>query len=559
MNTLRLLLGLSFVLLLFSCNGRTDSAGTSNKSGKDSINTVADSVYAVGRAYVKDSGNYGKGIEYYQKALNLYEQTDNKEVIAKTNKMIGFAYGSMEDYRNEEPYLKKALAGYIETDNKKEAAIVMNFLGILYTITSKHDSAIHYFNKGLDYSFITRDSIELIEIYQNLGLCYQDLGDYEKTVDSHLKGLKIAEDIHYKHGMFLGYLNLAQDYKTSGNDEMFFKYIEKTNDLVDSATVYYDAAAFYHTYAEAFLKKKDFKKARDYFLKTFNISKKNDYKRGMAASASELALLELKKKNYAEAEKFAVLSINLEESIDNFYGMILSMLAIAQINYEQNQYAQAFEQLKKAEKLSAEKNILTTRPDIHYHYYQLFKGKRDLQSALLHFEKYNQLNDSLKGVELNEKIAALELKYQTEKKQRQYELLNIENENKQQKLKNHELLIILLVLFIVIIIGIGFIFRQKGMQNLNKMESELHKYLLRIKDMENTAEGKKTDAAPSNLISHLTEREKEIFFLMSEGKSNAEIAEKIFVSQNTIKYHIKNIYIKLDVKNRIEALNVLKN
>ncbi|WP_457611407.1 helix-turn-helix transcriptional regulator [Lutibacter sp.] len=45
---------------------------------------------------------------------------------------------------------------------------------------------------------------------------------------------------------------------------------------------------------------------------------------------------------------------------------------------------------------------------------------------------------------------------------------------------------------------------------------------------------------------------------MSEGLSNDEISEKMFVSNNTIKTHIKNIYAKLDVKNRIQAIKKIK-
>jgi DNA-binding NarL/FixJ family response regulator len=56
----------------------------------------------------------------------------------------------------------------------------------------------------------------------------------------------------------------------------------------------------------------------------------------------------------------------------------------------------------------------------------------------------------------------------------------------------------------------------------------------------------------------LTEREKEVLQLIAEGYKNTEIADKLFVSENTVKSHIKNIYIKLDVKNRVEALKRVK-
>ncbi len=51
----------------------------------------------------------------------------------------------------------------------------------------------------------------------------------------------------------------------------------------------------------------------------------------------------------------------------------------------------------------------------------------------------------------------------------------------------------------------------------------------------------------------LTEREREILKCITDGKSNKEISDCLFVSVETVKSHIKNIYKKLNVKNRVEA------
>ena len=51
----------------------------------------------------------------------------------------------------------------------------------------------------------------------------------------------------------------------------------------------------------------------------------------------------------------------------------------------------------------------------------------------------------------------------------------------------------------------------------------------------------------------LTKREFEILKLVSQGFNNQDIAEKLFISLNTVKFHLKNIYDKLDVNNRIQA------
>jgi DNA-binding CsgD family transcriptional regulator len=53
--------------------------------------------------------------------------------------------------------------------------------------------------------------------------------------------------------------------------------------------------------------------------------------------------------------------------------------------------------------------------------------------------------------------------------------------------------------------------------------------------------------------SDLTRRELEILRLMSEGLSNAELARMLWVTEQTVKFHLSNIYRKLGVANRTEA------
>jgi DNA-binding NarL/FixJ family response regulator len=62
-------------------------------------------------------------------------------------------------------------------------------------------------------------------------------------------------------------------------------------------------------------------------------------------------------------------------------------------------------------------------------------------------------------------------------------------------------------------------------------------------------------AAASAAAEHstLTERETEILSLVASGATNAEIARKLWITQQTVKFHVSNVYRKLDVANRTEA------
>lgn len=57
---------------------------------------------------------------------------------------------------------------------------------------------------------------------------------------------------------------------------------------------------------------------------------------------------------------------------------------------------------------------------------------------------------------------------------------------------------------------------------------------------------------------NLTNREYEILQLISNGHSNAEIAESLFLSLSTVKTHLSNLYVKMDVKRRTQAVDKAK-
>ncbi len=53
--------------------------------------------------------------------------------------------------------------------------------------------------------------------------------------------------------------------------------------------------------------------------------------------------------------------------------------------------------------------------------------------------------------------------------------------------------------------------------------------------------------------SRLSEREREVLALIAEGRSNCDIADSLYISTRTVKFHVSSILAKLNVKNRTEA------
>ena len=66
------------------------------------------------------------------------------------------------------------------------------------------------------------------------------------------------------------------------------------------------------------------------------------------------------------------------------------------------------------------------------------------------------------------------------------------------------------------------------------------------------SQGKSEDAAET-IRAELSDREIEVLKLIANGKDNAEIARELFISPKTVKNHISNILMKLQIENRIQA------
>lgn len=112
-----------------------------------------------------------------------------------------------------------------------------------------------------------------------------------------------------------------------------------------------------------------------------------------------------------------------------------------------------------------------------------------------------------------------------------------------------------------IIITFAIIYRVKDLQDLNQIyREEIDNYLI-VLDRKSEEIKNKKQISPLDSLKikyNLTNRETEVLTCLWEGMSNIQISEKLFISVSTVKYHVKNLYTKLEINNRSEALYLKK-
>jgi DNA-binding NarL/FixJ family response regulator len=99
----------------------------------------------------------------------------------------------------------------------------------------------------------------------------------------------------------------------------------------------------------------------------------------------------------------------------------------------------------------------------------------------------------------------------------------------------------------------GYVLRQSGRNTFFESEHGAARPLLREAPTPAPVEAPRT--VPEG-PSPLTTREREILTLVSEGTGNKQIGKQLWVTEQTVKFHLSNIYRKLQVSNRTEASRV---
>ena len=80
------------------------------------------------------------------------------------------------------------------------------------------------------------------------------------------------------------------------------------------------------------------------------------------------------------------------------------------------------------------------------------------------------------------------------------------------------------------------------------------KFFEYFQDFENNAKLNSDEDGEENLLHYLTNREEEVLSLLLEGATYKDVARELFISETTVKTHVNNIFQKLQVKEKTQAV-----
>jgi class 3 adenylate cyclase/Tfp pilus assembly protein PilF len=393
--------------------------------------------------------NPDKSFEYANKAVRLSEEIDYKEGLAYGYMNIGNYYTEQGAYDNAIKYFEYSLDVYKKLGDVTGEKDILNNIGNVHRYLGNYDKALEYFFISLKMSEENEDKKGIAYALNNIGILYAIQGDYNKVLEYFNKTLELSKEIGDKQGTASSLNNIGLVYEELG----------------------------------------DYDKALESHEKSLKIKEDIGNKNGISSSLKNIGNIYFQMGKLEDALNNHLQALEIEKELGNKNGMTHAAISIGDIYVETKEFSRALDYYNRALSLAEEIQAKALIKDSYEHLSELYEMKNDFGKALDYYKLYTEAKDSLFNETSSERMAEIQTRYETEKKEAEIELLK--NEKTIQKLELDHLknlgiyLSIILILAVVIAIIAYNRYRLKNKANIlleekNRLEVENRERVLNM-------------------------------------------------------------------------------
>lgn len=450
-----------------------------------------------------------------------------------------------------------------------------------------------------------RDEMLLTECYSHAGFCYREMGLYQQAFPHYERSLQIAKGMHSFQEIAEQYYNLGTLYKHIGDYENSIKLLDSAYQIdvarqdevaigfdlsllseLKAQTGAYDEALFYakesltrlqpgegnanslanrtKLVGNMFLELDQLDSAGFYLAEAADEYERVGDQWRLASCWLDQAELSIRTGQLDIAANYAQQAHSFFLRNDHSEYFILASNVMAKVYGEMQMIPKALEILEENEAKCQDLGLIKSLRQNYLLQSELLEKAGEIDKAVEMKKKYQVLNDSIQKLDNNEQLNRIALQVKFDKLEKENQILtqryvakSADLESTTFKLNGVAMGSILTLAILGIVI---YLVRKKMKNKYVQLEQEVETLRHQIKLLlEGDASGVEVDLDKINgcLTTPLTDREFEILGHAISNLSNAQIAEQVFVSVNTVKYHLKNIYDKLGVSNRKQALEYI--
>ena len=529
---------------------------------KDFQKGRADASLALGAAFMAIYNPGDSATFYYQKALNAYSLMNDFEGQGRACYGLSFLYNFKSKPEKAAQYANRSMK-YLELAvNVKETIAALGAVIYFQRQAGNYEEALSLSQKAIETARSINDTLQWANALNDQGQVYKDMFLFNQSIDSYFAAYKLWKEKSDSSGLAIAYGSIANAYFYQEDYQKSLDFNFKKLQIIQKSEKLWEWNKTLNNIALAYSNLNKHDSALFYMRNGLQLAEQRNYPNGVANSCDKMASTFLRMGEVDSAFVYSSRAVGIS-SESNHKTHASYLVTFASVLEKKNKISDALTKAREAYQL-AEKNFDShTQLAAAFLLSEIYDHLNRKDMAYTFLTEYLKLNDSITNKEYMRKVTRLDLQHEYDKKQKaaQYEIemLDKTNQLKAERLRKSWIVLIAVLLMSSAGAIISFLVISNKNHRIGQMSLEIRNYLLRFEviNKKKPSEVTTSKSAVSYLVENygLTKREAEIMELIETGIGNEEIAEKLFVSRNTIKFHIKNIFIKLDVRNRVQALH----
>ncbi|MCH8319174.1 MAG: tetratricopeptide repeat protein, partial [Bacteroidetes bacterium] len=360
---------------------------------------------------------------------------------------------------------------------KKAKAISLNHIGVVYDYQGNYENALSYYLKALKINEELNDRKSIATGLNNVGIIHYYQGENYKAFDYYMQALKIRRELSDKKGIAGSLNNIGLVHMAIGN-------------LSDDPLDYNRAITCFQ---QSLKLKEELENSPDKSIA-------REGKQGVARALGNIGSVYKSRGNlsgnsldYKKAIDYHMSGLKKFEELGDKKGISISLHGIGDIYGIQGEYEKAigyiYQSLNLAEEMGSKNEIFAGYQKLS----ELYEKQNNIKKALEYYKLYSQMKDSLLNKENSKQIIEMQAKYESEKKQKEIDLLAElkTSEAKRQTIMRNSL-IGLLLLVLTFALFLYYRYREKKRSNivqekLSLVASKTDNYVI-ITDKDDTIE-----------------------------------------------------------------------
>lgn len=398
---------------------------------------------------------------------------------------VTFLYNLSKNLSNNNPnlaidYINQAIESALKTYDADALAKCYQLLAGIHFRFGAFPKAKEYFLQSLNYYTQTKNEKGKAEVNNSIASINFAQGNFPAAVEGYLNSLKFYEDINDRQGMLSTLNNLGSVYTKQNNFSKAIEYNLRAIKLYEESADRLRTVVGYDNIGNIFLRQGNLLKAKEYFNKSLKIYSESNNNTGTAYTLNQLGNIEAKLDKDQNAVTLFLKSLSICEKLNTQPLIVKNLNDLASSYSNLGDYVKAIETYKRSISIAKRLNYLIIELD------EAYKGLSDIYKITNQIGKAttfsilsNQIQDSLFNDSIVKRLSDISLRYESEKKQSQIEILSKERAIKESELLREKqistiFIISSIILFIIFIVLIYFFIQNKHItRNLKKQKSEL--------------------------------------------------------------------------------------